>query len=126
MLKINNIDIEQDLRRYCQKWLDLLAKGDFDNASTLIDSPNCYGVNWDKNQIIEVLYDYFGEDTEFEVNSWDIRECEPNYLKRYDGGLLYDFNLPINGELSDLTVQFEFNLKKRTVFEVSIHDIHVL
>ena len=46
-------------------------------------------------------------------------------IKRNDGGYSVEFDIPLNGEVSDLTAQLEFN-KKGRVFEVVLHDIHVL
>ena len=126
MITITTNNKESELKEYCQKWLALLAANDFTSAFNLIDSPNCYGLNWRKKEIIEVLNDYYGESIEFDIQNHDIANCEPNYLERNDGGLLYDFNLPINGELTDLTVQFEFNPMQNSQFKVVIHDIHVL
>ncbi|MDR8523396.1 DUF7668 domain-containing protein [Shewanella fidelis] len=126
MIEVKSNDKESELKDYCQQWLGFLASGDFEAANRLVDSKNCYGLSWGEKEIAEVILDYYGEPTEIEIHNYDITECEPNYLVRNDRGLLYDFNLPINGELTDLTVQFEFNPKSKDLFEVVIHDIHVL
>ncbi len=126
MIKITTNDKESELKAYCQKWLAFLSVGDFANAGNLVDARNCYNLSWGKKEIIDVLTDYYGESINFDIHHYDIADCEPNFLERNDGGLLYDFNLPINGELTDLTVQFEFNPKQNSQFEVVIHDIHVL
>lgn len=126
MIKVKGNDKASELKDYCQRWLGFLASGDFEAADSLIDSKNCYGLSWGEKEINEVILDYYGESIDIEIHNYDITECEPNYLVRNDGGLLYDFNLPINGELTDLTVQFEFNPKSKDQFEVVIHDIHVL
>lgn len=126
MIQISSENKEQELKTYCQKWLSYLADSDFDSASSMIDSPNCYGLSWGKQEIIEALINYFGETMEFHIQKVDLSECSPCYLERSDGGLLYEFNLPANGKLTDLTVQFEFNQKPNNKFEVIIHDIHVL
>jgi len=126
MFTITSNNKESELKVYCQKWLALIAAGDFSSASKLIDVPNCYGLSWGKNEITEVLNGYYGELIKFEIENNDIAICEPNYIEKSDGSLLYDFNLPINGEITDLTIQFEFNLIKNAQFEVAIHDIHVL
>jgi hypothetical protein len=126
MIDVKGNDKESELKAYCQRWLGFVASKNFEAANSLVDSKNCYGLSWGKKEITEVIQDYYGEPTEIEVHNYDIAKCEPNYLVRNDGGLLFDFNLPINGELTDLTVQFEFNPKSKGQFEVVIHDIHVL
>ena len=40
-------------------------------------------------------------------------------------GYAYDHDLPLNGQWSDLTAQFEF-IKRPNGFAVILHDIHVL
>ena len=126
MIKIKDNRKESRLKEYCQEWLAFLATGNYERAGKLVDSKNCYGLSWGKQEISDVIFDYFHEQIDFEINNFNITECEPNYLERNDGGFLYDFNIPINGELTDLTVQFEFNPKAQGQFEVVIHDIHVL
>ncbi|MEM8497444.1 MAG: hypothetical protein AAF542_05425 [Pseudomonadota bacterium] len=126
MIEIETDNVQLELRSHCQKWLSFVATGDFDAAGKLIDAPNCYGINWGKKEIFEVVEDYFGEDVKINIHNRVLADCEPSYLERNDGGLLYDFNLFINDELTDLTVMFEFNPKRNRTFEVVIHDIHVL
>ncbi len=126
MIKITTNNKESELKSYCQEWLAFIAAEDWDSASNLIDEPNCYGLNWGRKEISDVLIDYYGEKIVFKIQNNDIAECEPSFLERDDAGLLYDFNLPINEKLTDLIVQFEFNPKSNGQFEVVIHDIHVL
>jgi len=121
MLQIEFGSIEEQLISYCQIWLDKLTEGEVFG----IDMPNDYGLVWDIEKIDDVVKDYLGEGVTPEIFSKNLKECYPNFYKRNDGGYNLEFDLPLNGELSDLTVQFEFN-RKGSKFVVVLHDIHVL
>jgi hypothetical protein len=57
-----------------------------------------------------------------EPNTYGIRWSAP----LQDGtGFQFDYDLPLNGEWSDLTAQFEF-LRRSDGYAVVLHDIHVL
>lgn len=121
MLKIEVNSIEDQLIGFCQTWLDSLVNGNLIG----IDRPNDYGLVWDKDKIDEVIIEYLGEGVSPSIFSKPLKECYPILFKRDDGGFNIEFDLPLNGELSELTVQFEFT-KKGGQFEVVLHDIHVL
>lgn len=120
MLEIEVDSVEDQLLNFCQKWLDNLVRGQFIG----VDRPNDFGIFWDKQKIDEVVIDYLGEGVSPSISSKPLQECYPQFYKRDDGGFNLEFDLPLNGKLSDLTVQFEFN-KKGNKFEVVLHDIHV-
>ncbi|CAM5225896.1 hypothetical protein [Alishewanella longhuensis] len=46
MLSITNENKENQLKSYCQHWLNLLATNQFEGAAKLIDIKNNYGVVW--------------------------------------------------------------------------------
>ncbi|MGP4846342.1 DUF7668 domain-containing protein [Marinobacter sp. 1Y8] len=121
MLQIEFGSIEKQLLSFCQKWLDELSDG----RVIGIDALNCYGIKWGNEQVFEVLQDYLGSNIQPKVQHVDISQCHPNFYKRDDGGYNLEFDIPLNGEISDLTAEFEFN-RKNSKFEVVLHDIHVM
>jgi len=121
MLKIEFGSIEKQLLSFCQKWLNELSDGKVIG----IDSPNCYGVKWGKEEIIEVFHNYLGDDITPKVSKANIKECYPSFYKRKDGGYNLEFDIPLNGKISELTAEFEFN-RRNNQFEVVLHDIHVI
>jgi len=121
MLQIEFGSIEEQLLSFCQNWLDDLA----DEKVTGIDSANCYGIKWGYEKVFEVLQEYLGNKTSPKVHRVKISDCHPIFYKRDDGGYNLEFDIPLNGEISDLTAEFEFN-RKNSKFEVVLHDIHVM
>ena len=109
MIQVSSDSPQQELGIFCQRWLSLMSSSDFESAASLIDAPNSYGLSWDEHQIFGVLTDYFDASIDLKIDNEKIENCAPSFFKRNDGGLPYEFNLPVNGELTDLTVQFEFN-----------------
>lgn len=126
MLNLALENVEEELRSYCQKWLGFLSQRQFDEAEKLISSPNSYGTRWGRREIEEAVVDYFGEEVGLDVQNVPIATCSPEFLKCNDGSYLYGFYFPVNGEITDLTVEFEFNLVKAREFSATINDIHVL
>ena len=126
MLKLSSMKVEVELRSYCQRWLSLLSEGEFDQACEMISAPNKYGVRWCKEEIIESTADYFGDLKDFAVQNMDIADCTPEFLAYDDGSYLLGFYFPVNGEITDLTVEFEFNRIAEDKFSATINYIHVL
>lgn len=126
MVQLSPQNIELELKAYCQRWLLLLSQGDFDQASELISAPNNYDVRWGKQEITEAVVDYFDSELNFQIKNTEISLCTPELLACDDGRFLYGFYFPVNGEITDLTVEFEFNRISGNEFSVTINDIHVL
>jgi hypothetical protein len=126
MLLLSSLNVELDLSSYCQKWLKFLSQGDFEQASKLISIPNNYGVRWSRQEITEAIFDYFDQELDFEVQNIEISGCSPEFLECNDGSFLYGFYLPVNGEITDLTVEFEFSPIIGNKFGATINYIHVL
>ena len=77
-------------------------------------------------EITESIVDYFGWETDFEIQNTDISMCSPELLECDDGSFLFGFYFPVNGEITDLTVEFEFRPIENTEYSATINDIHVL
>jgi hypothetical protein len=126
MVQLSSQNTELELKAYCQKWLSLLSQGSFDLAFELVSVPNNYGVRWGKQEIIEALVDYFDQELDFEIQNTEIALCTPEFMECNGGSFIYGFYFPVNGEITDLTVEFEFCPVGDNEFSTTINDIHVL
>jgi hypothetical protein len=126
MINLSSENVETKLKEYCQKWLLLLSEGKFEEADQLISAPNNYGSRWVRQEIAEAVAEYFDKEVGLDVQNISISNCTPEFLKCNDDSYIYGFYFPVNGEITDLTVEFEFNRIKGTEFSATINDIHVL
>ena len=126
MLSITNEDKETQLKSYCQRWLNLLATNQFEGAAKLIDIKNKYGVIWAVSELKDIVQNYFGSDAPVSFHNEDIANCYPEYLETDSGSLIFGFYLPANGEITDLTVEFEFVPTGNNKYAATINDVHVL
>jgi len=114
---------------FATNWIRLLSTGKYDEAIKQIDSPNSYGVEWSVAEIKKVIKDYIGEGEQYSITDPNEMEGDgrPNLIM-FNGlrGFAFDLDLPINGEWSDLTVQFEFIKKAKGYYSIILNDIHVL
>lgn len=122
--------------QFALRWFGLLSQGRFDEAASLIDAPNTYGMRWGAQQIQQVLLDYAGGARIPSVTDphqlgdsgpRSVGEGRHWILGKFDdgSGFWLDHDLPLDGRWSDLTAQFEFH-KVPGGFSVVLHDIHVL
>jgi hypothetical protein len=136
MVKIPAHAAEQALLAFVRQWLKLLAAGRYHEACGMIDEPNCYGITWTPERIHQVVEETFGPGSRFGSRHPEgIRWSDPDQLGEggrpqiypYDDGSGYAFDhaVPLNGEWSDLTAQFEFHRRPQG-YAVVLHDLHVL
>lgn len=126
MLSITSEDKENQLKSYCQHWLSLLATNQFEDAEKLIDINNNYGVVWAESELKDAVHDYFGSDAPVSFQNENIANCYPEFLETDSGSLIFGFYLPANGEITDLTVEFEFVPIGNNNYAATINDVHVL
>ncbi|HEY9404083.1 MAG TPA: hypothetical protein VIQ24_15600 [Pyrinomonadaceae bacterium] len=127
---------EQSILLFVKGWMKLLAEGRLVEACALIDEPNSYGIVWTPSSICETVSKQFCPDTAFHES----QPTAPNFTDPFkleeqreieviefaDGsGYDFDYQVPLDGEWSDLTAQFEF-LKRPQGYAVVLHDLHVL
>jgi hypothetical protein len=127
MLPISGSPLEA-FTDFVRRWLSLLAAGRIEEAASLIDEPNSYGLRWSPEDIKKALQDYSVDDVPPHVTDPEGTpgNSRPDLLELSDGsGYLFDYAVPLNGEWSDLTLQFEF-LKRSGGYAVVLQDIHVL
>jgi len=113
--------------RFARDWFRLLAQGALADASASLDEVNSYGQRWSAEQIQRVLRDYVRSDSAW-VSDPDMLagDGHPRLVELADGrGFSFDHDVPLGGQWSDLTAQFEF-LRRPNGYAVVLHDIHVL
>ena len=113
--------------RFVRGCFSLLARGEFAGAASHLDEPNSYGERWDAEKIQDVLRDY-ARSNSVPVSDPDMiaGDGRASLVEFGDGrGYSFEHVVPLDGEWSDLTAQFEF-LRRRGGYAVVLHDIHVL
>lgn len=118
---------ENIFREFAWNWIRLLSVGNFEEAIKQIDAPNDYGVEWSEKSIQEVLENYVGKGVEFSITDPNEIEGDGRTNSVMFIGLqsfALELDLPINGEWSDLRVQFEFIGKGKGYYSVILRDIH--
>ena len=117
-------------------WFDLLAEGRIDEACARLDEPNAYGRRWSAGQVSAAVDETFTAKSRFRRSHPDgLAFTKPrqssgnpfaNVEELNDGsGYWAEYNVPLNGEFSDLTAQFRFR-RARGRLLVSLHDLHIL
>jgi hypothetical protein len=107
-----------------------------DSACALLDEPNCYAIFWTPDLIRQIVPDTFSPATQFYryhpegpvfSDPFELEEQKGlEVIEFEDGsGYAFDYYVPLNGEWSDLTAQFEFR-KRDGGYAVILHDLHVL
>jgi hypothetical protein len=135
MIFINPKSPQKDILPFVKNWMRLLAE-QRDDACALIDEPNSYGVAWTSDRIRQIVTETLSPYTRFYLDHpegpifsdpFDLEEQRDiEVIELNDGsGYVFDYHLPLNGEWSDLTAQFEF-YKKSGGYAVVLHDLHVL
>jgi hypothetical protein len=127
---------EVTIREFVREWTKLLAQERLEEACALLDEPNCYGLVWTPERILEVVHDTFSPGTHFHhfhpegpvfTDPDELEAQNDREVWARDDGTEYgfDYDLPLNHEWSDLTAQFEFH-KRPNGFAVVLHDLHVM
>jgi hypothetical protein len=113
--------------RFARDWFRLLARGEFAGAVSRLDEPNGYGERWSAEKIQGVLRDYARSESVRVADPDTIAgDGSPSLVEFADGrGYSFVHDVPLAGEWSDLTAQFEF-LRRPSGYAVVLHDIHVL
>lgn len=117
--------MEEMFTKFASDWFRLVARGEIDMALAAVDEPTSYGIRWSADSIREALLDYSPNATV--TDPADLPpDMHQNLITFTDGtGFAFDCSVPISGQWSDLTAQFEF-LTRPNGFAVILQDIHVL
>ncbi|MCP4600758.1 MAG: hypothetical protein GY847_09535 [Proteobacteria bacterium] len=127
---------KQEIIEFVKNWMKLLAENRLEEACAVIDKPNRYGLTWTPERILEMVHSTFRPGTHFHdlhpegpifTDPYELEEQENREVGEFadDNGYWFDFDIPLNGEWSDLTAQFEFH-KRANGYTVVLHDLHVL
>lgn len=130
---------EADIIDFATRWSKLMAAGDMQAACDLLDEPNGGGDWWTPKMLREcVEVEHFGPGTIFSrLHPEGVVYSDPEMVQRTcpsrqhqvcpfgKDGYCLDWELPLNGEWSDLTAQFRFS-RSPEGFRVCIYDIHVM
>ncbi len=126
----------QSIVLFVKGWIKLLAEGRFEEACAIVDEPNKYGITWTPGLIQETVNATFSPETRFFkshpegptfTDPFELEEQREIEVVAFDdeSGYAFDYDVPLNGEWSDLTAQFEF-LKRPNGYAVVLHDLHML
>ena len=136
MIEIDQEQPLKDILPFVKNWMKLLAEGNIDKACALLDKPNSYDMVWTPTLIWEIVNNIFSPETVFYKthpegpvfsDPFELEEQKNLEVIEFEVGSSYafDYHVPLNGEWSDLTAQFEFYKKDRG-YEVILHDLHVM
>jgi hypothetical protein len=136
MIEISAEAPEKSIVDFVKRWMKLLADNRLDDACALLDEPNYYGYMWTPELIRQTVNEIFSPDTRFYIahpegpvftDPFELKEQRHLEVIELsdENGYAFDYDIPLNGEWSDLTAQFEF-LKRTNAFAVVLHDFHVL
>ena len=110
---------------FAYDWFRLLARGEFAKAAAALDEPTSYGESWSAESIQQALQDYSADATVTDPSLLS-PDRHRSLVTFSDGrGYSFDCSVPLAGEWSDLTAQFEF-LRRPSGFAVILQDLHVL
>ena len=116
--------------------MKLLADDRLEDACALLDEPNMYGIAWTPEKIREVVATTFDPQSRFYrfhpegpifTDPYQLPEQPHQELipLHNNEGYRFDYDIPLNGEWSDLTALFIF-YKRPQGYAVVLHDLHVL
>lgn len=126
----------QEMIEFATQWLNMCAQDRLAEACSMIDLPNAWGTTWTPESIRKLVAETFSSDTLFGTDHPEgpmftqvdeTTRSDHVHLGAYedDSGFWLDHDVPLNGEWSDLTAQFEF-LKQSGGLAVVLINLHVL
>lgn len=137
MVTVSGPDVEAELLAWARDWFELLAEGRLAEACARLDEPTSYGMVWTPEAIVGLVRETFGPETRFaaahpegprftSARAASGRE-RPSVGAFADGsGFWLDYDVPLNGEFSDLTAQFRFLWRGPRALAARLHDLHVM
>ena len=127
----------------CREWVSLVAAGRLDQAISLLHVPESYHQeqHWTADSLRTYIGNYGSWDPAGDGRVWGVTPIDtvsmpadrPDFRPRADVGHYdgkphagwVDLDLPLDGEWSDLTAQFEFSPVDDGI-GLSLYDLHVL
>ena len=131
MITIPKSQFKDSARQFIKTWTQLLSSGKFQEAADLLDQhPGGKGNRWTAESLFEAFLAYGASENFPEVNNPFHMGKEGDALAFYkyrDGsGWAVEYDLPLNGERSDLTARFSFKKLAQHAFAVHLDDLRVL
>ena len=131
------VEVEAALLAWVRDWLDLLAEGRLEDACARLDEANVYGIRWTPDAIRDLVEDTFGPGTQYRAahpagprftSVGGARGEATSSVGGYDdgSGFFVEHDVPLNGEFSELTAQFDFRWRGEGALAARLHDLHVL
>ena len=125
MIQLSSESPATTFARFAHDWFRLLARGEFAQAVAALDEPTSYGEHWSAESIQRAFRDYSPDATVTDPDTLP-PDRHQSFITFSDGsGYAFDCSVPLAGEWSDLTAQFEF-LQRPSGFAVVLQDLHVL
>ena len=125
MIQLSSESPETTFARFAHDWFRFLARGEFAQAVAALDEPTSYGEHWSSESIQHALRDYSPDAAITDPDTLPPDQHQ-SLIAFSDGrGYSFDCSVPLAGEWSDLTAQFEF-LHRPSGFAVVLQDLHVL
>ena len=126
-----------ELLSFVRDWFHLISVDRWEEACASIDRPNCYGIIWTPALIREAIDLAFPPGCIFRSQhpeALQITEPLSASGRAYGDviemdtppGYSVELSVPLNGEWSDLTAQFEFMHHSDDTLLVCLHGLHVL
>jgi len=128
----NLANFSQEVTLFIHSWIEFLSKNEFQEACAQLDVPerNKNSITWSDDKLREVFLDYCWHERMPLINSpyaMDLQKEKIDFYEYYDGtGYAVEYDIPLDGEWSDLTAQFSFVKNAGNVYYVFLKDIHVL
>lgn len=112
---------------FVHDWIKAAASSGFDIAMGLLDSVTDGGPHWSDQLFKQVSFGHMQEGVYPTITDPDdVPNLRHEVYRYYDGsGLAVDYDLPLDGQRSDFTLQFEF-VRDGEWYKIYLRDIHVL
>lgn len=116
---------DQEIIDFVTSWIEHLIANGYDSAIALLDDPiDENRLKWTRDQWDEQLECY--GDSPAVTPPTQVPELRTDVYRYNDGGgFAVDYDLPVNGERSDHTLQFDFR-STGDKMRVALDDLHVL
>ncbi|MCG7564205.1 hypothetical protein [Pseudoalteromonas sp. McH1-42] len=120
---------EEEIFQFVHEWIKLCALGMHKEAFSILDSPlKPDSHEWGPEDIREITFDHFDDEKYPVITDPDkFISTIKKYIYKYDddSGWAVEYDLPLNGVMSDFTLMFDF-IKDGEYYKVILDDCHVM
>ncbi|WP_162055639.1 hypothetical protein [Pontibacter pamirensis] len=116
---------------FVREWVKLLSENKLDEACDMLDDPEDNGrsIFWDAATMTEALLGYIGQRRMPSVSDpyrTDLGKERVSFIGCDEGNYAVDYDIPIEGEWTDLTAQFTFKRHASGLYLVLLEGLSVL